>query len=168
MRIFENADKHNTKCFSCSALRYADELNSINTDNIYKIYSKGSGPYGMYSIHQIEPIVRLMQTDPKRVMFLSDIEHPSMIIEFVDGRLAQMMQIQQSTGSEFRLTVVDSENNAVDYPIESSYFMLFMKQMINFFDTGIIPVPHKDTVNVIAIRAAGLKAAQNPFVWVEV
>ena len=171
LRIFENADKHGSKCFSSSALRFAAELDDIDTDKIYKLYSEGSGTYDMYSIHQIEPIIRLMNTDPKRVMFLSDIAHPSMVIEFADGRLVQMQQtleLQQCRGYEFSMITVDKDNMAVEYPIKSPYFGLFMKQLIHFFDTGEIPVPHRDTVNVIAVRAAGMKAAENPFTWVEV
>ena len=110
-----------------------------------------------------------MQTDAKRVMFLSDIDHPSMVIEFADGRLVQMQQVlelQQQRGYEFSIITVDADNNAVEYPIRSRYFHNFMKGLIQFFDTGEIPVPHRDTVNVIVIRAAGMKAAEHPFTWV--
>lgn len=171
LRMFANADKHNTPCYTSSALRFADELDTIDTDSIYKIYSEGSGLYDIYAIHQIEPIVRLMQTDAKRVMFVSDIDHPSMVIEFADGRLVQMQQVlelQQQRGYEFSIITVDADNNAVEYPIRSRYFHNFMKGLIQFFDTGEIPVPHRDTVNVIAIRAAGMKAAEHPFTWIEV
>jgi hypothetical protein len=171
LRIFENADKHNTKCYSSSALRFASELDLIDTDNIYKLYTVGNGTYEMYSIHQIEPIVRLMNTNPKRVMFLSDIEHPSMIIEFSDGRLVQMAQMNglyQSRGSDFAVIAVDRDNNAEEYLIKSDYFSLFIQEMIKFFETGSIPVSHEATVNVISIREAGIKAAKNPFTWVEI
>lgn len=171
LRMFANADAHNTSCYSSSALRFADELDEIDPQNIYKLYSEGSGNYDMYSIHQLEPIIRLMQTDPKRVMFLSDIDHPSMVIEFADGRLAQMQQVlelQNQRGYEFSMIVVNKDNEAVEYPIKSRYFANFMRDLITFFDTGKIPVPHRDTVNVIAVRAAGMKAAEKPFAWVEV
>lgn len=171
LRIFENADKHGTKCYSSSALRFASELNLINTDNIYKLYTVGNGNYDMYSIHQIEPIIRLMNINPKRVMFLSDIEHPSMIIEFSDGRLAQMVQmngLHKSRESDYAVITVDKDNNAEEYIIKSDYFAIFIQELVKFFDTGLIPVPHEATVNIISIREAGMKAAKKPFTWIEI
>ncbi len=171
LRMFENADKHNTPCWSSSALRFASELDDIDTSKIYKLYSEGSGEYEIYSIHQLEPIMRLMDSDPKRVMFLSDINHPSMVIEFEDGRLVQMQQtleLQQCRGYEFTMITVDKDNFAVEYPIKSHFFKNFMTYLIKFFETGEVPVPHRDTVNVIAVRAAGFKASKTPFTWVTV
>lgn len=171
LRIFENADKHGTKCYSSSALRFSAELDEIHTEEIYKLYSTGVGTYEMYSIHQIEPIVRLMQTEAKRVMFLGDMEHPSMLIEFADGRTVQMLQVTKWTRDRacaFAIDVIDKENHAAEYAIKSDYFALFIKEMVAFFDTGVIPVPHEDTIQVIAIREAGLKAAKKPYTWIEV
>jgi len=164
IRIFENAEKHNTTCFSSSALRFVTELKDCDKNNIYKIYSEGPGTYEMYSIHQIEPIVMLMNCRAKRVMGIGDIEHPSLIIEFEDGRIAQ---IRQTNESRFKISAVDKENNPTEYPIMSNYFNLFMEALVEFFKTGKIPVEHSQTINVIAIREAGLRALKKPFEWIE-
>lgn len=171
LRIFENADTHNTKCYSSSALRFSSELDDIDTDKIYKLYTTGGGSYEMYSIHQIEPIVRLMGTNAKQVMFLGDVEHPSLLIEFEDGRTAQMLQVWdwgETRDYGFSVIAVDEANNAKEYPIRSDYFGLFIKNLVEFFETGEIPVPHEATAEVIAIREAGLKAAKQPYTWVAV
>ena len=165
LRIFANAEAHNTPCYSSSALYFSTELNDIDTDKIHKIYSRGPGVYEIYSIHQIEPVLKLMKTDPKRVMFLGDKQHPSMVIEFADGRCAQMYQ---GTWIDFEITTADEENNMQIHTIKSDYFVRFIESLIAFFDTGIAPVTHRQTVNVIATINAGHKAAQTPFEWVEV
>ncbi len=165
IEIFEHADKHNTKCYSSSALRFSSELKDIPTDKIYKIYSEGPGIYDIYSIHQIEPIIGLMKTRAKRVMALSDKEHPSLVIEFEDGRLVQMHHKKEA---KFKLAVMDKNNNYVDYQINSDYFSLFIDNLIEFFDTGIVQVPHEETIDVIAVREAGMSAFTKPFEWVEV
>lgn len=164
LRIFENADKHGTTCFSSSALRFVTELKEVDKDNIYKIYSEGPGTYDMYSIHQIEPIVMLMNCRAKRVMGLGDVEHPSLIIEFEDGRVAQM---HHSNEIKFKIRTVDKDNNPTDYTILSKYFNLFMEALVEFFRTGEIPVEHSQTVDVIAIREAGYRALQKPYEWIE-
>ncbi len=165
--IFENAAAHNTKCFSSSALRFVTELKEINTDDIYKLYSEGPGTYEMYSIHQIEPIMSLMKCRVKKIMALGDAEHPSLVIMFEDGRTAQTYHRKDENGS-FRITTVDKDNNAKIYDIKSDWFSLFIDAMIKFFDTGEIPVPKEQTIDVIAVRAAGLKAFETPYTWIEI
>ncbi len=165
LRIFANADAHSTPCYSSSALFYASELDDINLDNIYKVYSRGPGVYDIYSIHQIEPVLKLMKTDPKRIMFLGDKEHPSYVIEFADGRFAEFYQ---GLWIDFEISVTDKENNMVIYTVKSDYFKLFIKNLVGFFDTGVVPVPHRQTVNVVATIDAGRKSAEKPFEWVAI
>ena len=165
LRIFANADAHGTKCFSSSALRFSDELKEIDTDKIYKIYSEGPGRIGNYLIHQIEPVIYLMKSRVKRLMFLGDEIHPSMLIEFEDGRHAQIYQ-RLKGGLGFALTVVDEENMASRYEIKSDFFALFIKAMLRFFDTGEVPVSHEQTVDVMAVRTAAIEACNTPFEWV--
>ena len=68
----------------------------------------------------------------------------------------------------FRTTVVDEDNQAKVYPIESPFFDLFVKELLDFFDTGVIKAPHEQTLEVIAIREAAEKALKAPFTWVDV
>lgn len=164
IRIFENAKRHGTPCFSSSALRFATELDEIEKSKIYKIISEGPDLFEKYVIHQVEPIVKLMGTRAKRVMGLGDLIHPSLIIEFEDGRL---VQIRHGLETDFRFTVADEKNNEIHYFIKSSYFRLFVKEMLEFFETGKAPVSPEETIDVIAICSAGKKALENPFNWVE-
>ena len=168
VEIFKHAEAHNTKCFSSSALRFADEFKDIDTSAIFKLYSEGPGTYDIYSIHQIEPIMSLMQCRATKVMALSDKAHPSLLIEFEDGRLAQMHHRTDAPSTTFRMTVCYENNTADVRVIESDYFSLFIDAMIEFFDTGIIPVPKEQTIDVIAVRNAGLKAFETPFEWVNI
>lgn len=166
LRIFENAEAHNTPCYSSSALRFSAELDSIDTSKIVKIYSEGPGVYEIYSIHQIEPVIKLMGCRVKRVMGLGNLKHPSLLIEFVDGRLAQIQQYCKD--GDFRITLCDEDNEAVHCLIESDFFGLFIKSLIKFFDTGIAPVPHEQTVDVISVRETGMKALKNPCQWIDI
>lgn len=165
LRIFANADAHGTPCYSTSALRFSAELEEIDTTAIERLYSEGPGMYEIYAIHQIEPIVRLMQTPAKRVMYLGNDRHPSMIIEFADGRFAEM---HQCNGLNFRLVTADKDYQAKEYVIRSDYFGRFIDNLLEFFETGVVNVPHEQTVEVMAIREAGRKAARRPFTWVDV
>lgn len=165
-RMFANAEAHGTPFFSTSALRYASELPSFDKEKIHTIYSRGGGTYTMYSIHQIEQIVILMNgTAPKRVMFTGDEAHPSMIIEFADGRRAHMYQ---ASWPAFETVTVDEDNKYHVEEIKSDFFGNFIAQVIRFFETGVVPVKKEETIAVAAIREAGFVAMEQPFTWVEV
>ena len=164
-RIFANANAHGTKCYSTSALRFSSELQQLDKKSIHTLYTEGPGNYEIYSIHQIEPIVALMETPAEKVMFLGDKAHPSMVIAFADGRTAQM---HQCPGLSFRLTAADQGNNATALTVTSDFFGNFIDNLLQFFETGEVPVPQEQTMQVIAIREAGLKAMETPFTWVNV
>jgi hypothetical protein len=68
----------------------------------------------------------------------------------------------------FRITACYDDNRADIFNIESDYFSLFIQAMIEFFDTGIVPVPKEQTIDVIAVREAGFKAFETPYKWIEV
>ena len=164
IRIFDLAKKYGTKCFSTSALRYATEWKEIDKSKIERLYSEGSGFFENYAIHQIEPIVMLMDTPAKRVMALGDDKHPSLVIEFEDGRIAQMMH-RFSQKCSFQISYIDEEHDCYEYQVKSSYFDLFVKEVVEFFKTGEVPVTHEQTIDVMGILEAGKKALENPFEW---
>lgn len=167
IRIFEHADKYGTKCFSSSALRFASEWKGIDTDSIVTLYSEGSGLLDVYIIHQLEPIMSLMKSRVEAVMALNDFDHPSFVLKFSDGRYVHLHHTR-ADGTKFRITVSDRENKGKHYVVESDFFRLFVQAMLEFFDTGVVPVPHEQTIDVIAARAAAIEAVKAPFQWVEV
>lgn len=166
-RIFANAEAHNTPCFSTSALRFAAELANFDKDNICRVYTEGPSSLSIYSIHQIEPMVSLMNCHPLRVMYLGDEKHPSYLVEFENGKVAQAYH-RNNPGMTFRFSTVNAENRAVICDVTSNFFALFIDALVEFFRTGVAPVPHEQTIDVIAIRTAVIEAAQTPYQWVNV
>lgn len=167
VKIFEKADKYGTKCYSSSALGFSAELDRTDTSAIDTVYTEGPGKFEIYIIHQIEPVVKLMNTPAKRVMFTGNKLHPAAVTEFSDGRLWHMILRNDETGS-FKYTIADKNNYAEAFCIESDYFGLFIDGLVKFFRTGKSQVPHERTIEVIAIREALLKAIETPFEWIDV
>ncbi len=161
--MFANAQAHGAPFYSTSALRYSDELAQIDKDSVQILYSRGGGTYTMYSIHQIEPMVVLLGSDPKRVMFTGDEAHPSMIVEFHNGKRAH---IYQADWPAFELATVDANNKFNATEVKSDFFANFIRQVVAFFETGIVPVQKEETIAVAAIREAGFRAMEVPFAWV--
>ena len=166
-RIIAKAKECGAPMYSTSALRHSTELKSVSKDNIVSVIMRGPGPLAMYSIHQIEPIVSLMGTEAEAVMFMGTEEHPAYVIRFSNGRFATAHHFDWD--STFNLSVKYSDGKPCTYVNDcTDFFPNFVKELVNFFETKQIPVDYDETIAVIAIRAAVLRAKNTPFVWVEV
>lgn len=164
-RMFDLAAKHGTPMYSSSALRFATEYVEADRSGIDTILSVGPGTFDTYSIHQIEPIVSLMGTDVKRVMYTGTANTPALLIQFGDGRQATVNHM--GGDSPFGLTARYASGSCKIIKPESNFFGLFVQQMVKFFETGKAPVDSAETMAIITIIEYGLKAAQTPFQWVE-
>lgn len=164
-KIFAIAEAHNTPCFSASALRFATEYAGINREDVAGLVSVGPGALSNYSIHQIEPIVALMGPDAARVRFTGTESHPAVVIEYRDGRVAHFSH--HGWDCPFAMTIDMKDGKTQRVEITSDYFNLFMKDMADFFLGAEPKVSHADTIGVIALREAVIKASQKPGEWVE-
>ena len=164
-RIFENADKHGTKCYSSSALFFADEYCNAETSGICTIQSMGPGLFSNYAIHQVEPIVKLMGTDASRVMCVGTA-HPGFVIEYRDGRQARFSHFGSSS---FGMGIgYGHKPETTHITVASDFFGNCIKSMVRFFETGEIPVPHENTIKVIESIEAARSALEKPFEWVDI
>ena len=119
----------------------------------------------MYSIHQIEPIVKMMGVGgKKRIMSIGTDKFPAMVLEYEDGRQVRFANFPD--GAPFRMNMGYANGKTASTEVTSDFFALCIKNMLKFFESGNAPVPHENTVEVISIREAGLKALKTPFTWI--
>ena len=162
-RIFSIAEQSGTPCYSTSALRYASEYAGIGEADAIASW----GPYGFetYSIHQLEPVMMLITARPVRVCYVPGKDAYTLHILFEDGRTASLTGFSADSPFMMNITAGGSER-VID--VRSDYFGAFIKQMTEFFKTGDGAVPHSETINIMSVRGAGLKAIRKPFEWIEV
>lgn len=165
-KIFAIAEEHGTPCFSASALRFATEYADIDKNEVAGLVSVGPGMLSNYSIHQIEPIVALMGPDALRVRFVGTEQLPAADIEYKDGRVAHFSH--HGWGCPFAMTIDMKDGTVKRVEVTSDYFNLFVKSMAAFFMGEEPTVSHADTIGVIALREAVIKASQTPGEWVNV
>ena len=60
------------------------------------------------------------------------------------------------------------ETGAKLIEIKSDYFHHFIAHMVAFFRDPQLAVPHAETLRIMAVRGAGLKAIAAPGTWVRV
>ncbi len=162
-RIFDIAEASGTPCYSTSALRYSTEYEGI--EQVKAISSWGPSGFETYSIHQLEPIMMLMKAEPSRVMYLPGEKWYTLTIEFVDGRIATLTGYEQ--GSPFMMNIA-TQSGAKLVEIKSDYFGLFIANLIEFFRDPVKVVPHEDTLRIMSVRGAGLRAIEQPGEWINI
>lgn len=164
-RIMDLAEKNNTPCFSTSALRYATEYANVDKDGITAINCWGPNELDNYSIHQLEPLMMLMKTPGKRVMYIPGENWYSLIIEFIDGRKGTISGYMDD--SPFMMNICSKTGNQV-INVESDFFNGFIIELVEFFKDGLAKVPHEDTLMIMDVRGAALEAQKNHGQWVEI
>ncbi|MDU4695322.1 MULTISPECIES: Gfo/Idh/MocA family oxidoreductase [Paenibacillus] len=165
VRLFELAAQHGTPMYSTSALRFASEYAEINPAGIETICSWGPGAFTNYSIHQIEPIVRLMGPGPQRVMYTGTADSPALLIDFGDGCRASIHHLGDHC--PFTLGIKYDNGSFTQASAASNFFEPFIRNLVTFFETGQPAVNPAETVAVIAVIEYGIKAAETPGVWVD-
>ncbi len=163
-RIFKMAEDGNTPCYSSSALFFAKEYADVYGKETVYIDSCGPYRFPIYIIHQLEPIVGILRADPIRAISVGTEEYPVVIVEFEGGKRAKMATF--INGGPFHMNVALKDEKPVFIKVEQDFWEGFIKSLANFYLTGEIPVPHENTLRVIAAREIANKALEKPYEWV--
>ena len=86
-------------------------------------------------------------------------------VSFEDGRKASLIF---GCGYPFTINCCGKDLSFEYKPLESDFFGNLMKEILNFFETGVLPFESQETLNVIAIRDALMKSVDAPDTWVEI
>ncbi len=164
-RIFAMADAGNTPCYSTSALRFASEYGNVDKNQITAINCWGPSGFETYSIHQLEPLMMLMGVPAEKVLYTEAENWYQMLIAFADGRQGSISGYR--TGSPFMMNIAGKESSQL-IKVESDFFHNFIVELVKFFRTGVVEVSHEETLRIMAVRGAGLKAQARPGQWVDV
>lgn len=147
-KIFEIAEKYNTKFFSTSALRFADELTPY-VGKIKEIKTYGTGRLiEEYIIHQIEMVVKCLGIGAKSVVVNKDETAYNIEINYNDDRKGKMY-FGPNTG--FKFDVLDN-GETKQTAVTSSFFNNLIYEILKFYDTGVLPFDTNQTLEVMKIR----------------
>lgn len=158
--IFAISEKYGTPFFSTSALRYATEPDEYEWDKEERIITTGGGSnLAEYIIHQIEMIVKAMGSGEK-VKYVKIGPTTFLNVQYKDGREAVMTY---SSGVDFTV------RNCFEVEwteIKSPFFNYLIADILRFFESGIPSFDVKETLEVMKLREASLKASESPEAWV--
>lgn len=160
--IMENAKE--TPYYTCSALRYADEIKGCIGKEIMMVDSRGAGTTN-YIIHQLEPLY-MMMGKACRVTALGEPDEATLLFEYSNKHRAVMNYGRWE--SDFRTIVRYADGSCDNLTLESAYFIEFTKDLIKFFETGIAPVSKEEIWDIMSMLDASIKAASAPGTWVTI
>lgn len=169
IRIFDLAGEYDTPMFSSSALRYSDEIMAYRAENpnqadVDYVATTGSGEFASYSIHQLEMIVALMGTGVKRIKSLSRGGVNNLIMEYTDGRIANMLQMDNLP---FQLSMKVKAGDVFYYGDASNIFQNLIDVILDFFENPKAPVLREETIEIITLIDCGKKALESYDTWIE-
>lgn len=157
--IFAISEKYGASIFSSSALRYATELKSLGTPRSLDITGGGSN-LPEYIIHQIEIAVTLIGCGAVSVKLERVEEDDITSISYADGRTVTLRYGKHP----FSVSADGGER----VKISSDFFGGLIENILRFFEGECIPVAKEDTLEVMAIREAVIKAYNNPGATVKI
>ena len=162
--ILSIAEKHGTPVFSTSALRYATELDEIKGSRQLAVTGSGRSA-DEYIVHQAEMVVKTLQTGARKVRaaqmgLLSVFE-----VAYDDDRSATMTYSPNAL--PFTLLAEGGEKPCWKQ-VKSSFFAALLQDILRFYETRTVSFDIAETVEIMAIREAALKALDAPGEWINV
>jgi len=166
---FAKAQQHGTPLMSCSSLRFTPALvKALTTDFAAArptyVATRGPGEFGVYSIHQIEMLVRAFGVGARRVMQCGNAQATVLVVAYDDDRRGV---VSLAPGNPFGITLGAPGRDAVTLDPLDGFFDAFMDELLGFFTTGRSPIPPAETVEIVALVETGIHARLTPDRWVD-
>lgn len=125
---------------------------------------KGGGrSFDEYIIHQIEMLVKTMGTGVDCVKVFSSGKQKMCVIKYADSRCGFL---EYAASNPFEVVLEDKEGNEMNKNITSAFFLNMLGSILRFFSDGELPFEKAQTLEVIRIRDALLKAVLVPDAWI--
>ena len=161
--IFAIAERYQTPFFSTSALRYAEELDSYG-DCCMMMTTGGGIDLAEYLVHQVEMIVKKMGMGAERIRASRFGGGYHFQIAYPEGREAMM--IFDSSLSFF--VTMSNGKKALTTKVTSPYFQALIADILRFYDEGTVSFDVEQTLEVMRVREAALRAMETPDAWMAI
>lgn len=167
LKMFEIAEANNTPMYSCSSLRFSNELASLEPEKISFMNIVGPGQPENYLIHQVEPIVAVMGPEITKMMFVGTEATPSWVLQFA-GERAATMTLFGDYSVPFSYAVGHKDGTSTYIPEATGYFDNFLKGMVEFFNDPVVPVQKAETMAIMKVLDKASEAKARPGEWLTV
>lgn len=159
--IFNAAKKYNVPIFSSSSLRYITGIDEVLSGKIGKV--TGAEAYSpaklekthpdlfWYGIHGVETLFTAMGTGCQSVTRISNDDTDLVVGTWNDGRIGTFRGIQKGK-ADYGGTAYGESGIKVLGPYAG--YNPLLKEIIQFFQTGVVPVKEEETLEILAFMEA--------------
>lgn len=159
--IFEIAQRYNTPFFSTSALRYASELKIGDISSA--VITGGGSNFNEYIIHTVEMAVVLLDAPVTKVK-VENIGVQRICRLVAENNVSAV--IHYSPANSFGVTAELKDGRNLKNQVSSEFFVELSSEIIRFFTTKKPPFNPAETLEVMRIRDALLKAENYDGEWI--
>lgn len=155
------ASEHNVPVMSCSALRYASQLNRalVESADDEVIGADFFGPMELqptqpglfwYGIHTADMLYRVMGRGCRTVTAVTNDNYDLVIGRWSDGRLGAIRGNRKGN-KQFGGFIHRASNSipAVQEASDKPYYACLLEQIMNMYDSGVSPVDFDETLEII-------------------
>ena len=174
LKIYEAGKKYNAQYFSSSALRFSNVAKAARAGEYGKIRGaalispsplEAQGThnyYTWYGIHGFEPLVAIMGMGVDKVSCFRNETDDVINATWKDGRMGELRLMRKSwiySGYVLPEKPKDKKQPLIIYDGYQGYQPL-LKEIIEFFKTGVAPVSPEETLEIMAFMEAAEMSAK--------
>lgn len=159
--IFDQAEAHDVPIFSCSSLRYMKSAQEVAQGKVGKVLGADAfSPAKLedthpdllwYGIHGIEILFTVMGTGCKTLTRTHTKDTDVVVGVWEDGRVGTFRGLRSGKNA-YGGTVYGENGVQVLGPFDG--YNPLLKQIVDFFDSGVPPVSKQETLEIVAFAEA--------------
>jgi hypothetical protein len=160
------AEQAGVPWFTTSSLRYG--VAGLKRPDLTGVVVWGPGPFeshhqldlSWYAIHEVEMLFTLMGTGCEEVTRIQSADTDVIGCRWKDGRVGTMRVLRPYGSYGVVLFRKDGRNQTGEsIAVQSSYVPL-VREIVKFFETGVPPVPHEETLEMFAFMDAAQRSKE--------
>lgn len=163
--LFDLAERHGVPVMSCSALRFAPELDAAKAElerigTLNSVVSVGPGDWYYYGVHAVEMLGVVAGTGATWVHRHAFETRDITVIGYDNGPSA-VVETLRDAAYVFHLTAYGTEGwTSVEVSNFAGFYTNTMREVVRMVETGTPSLTREQTLEVLAILEAGNRSAE--------
>jgi predicted dehydrogenase len=163
--LFDLASHYGTPIMSCSALRFAPELDAAKPDferigTLSSIVSVGPGDWYYYGVHAVEMLGAVAGTGASWVQRYA-LENRDISVIGYDNGPSAVVETLRDAAYVFHLTAYGADGwTSVQVADFNGFYTNTMREVVRMVETGRPSLTREQTLEVLAILEAGTRSAE--------
>jgi hypothetical protein len=160
------AKEKGVKWFSTSSLRYVDFVKAMKAPDMTGAITWGPGPMeehhyldlSWYAVHPVELLFTLMGTGCEEVTRNYTPDADVVTCRWKDGRMGTVRATRPY--GDYGAVVFRSKGVLQSPEKPKSSYVPMLREIVKFFQTGVVPVPNEETLEIFAFMDAAQKSRE--------